>query len=284
MLPSSLLQRLRRKLTGHTLADGIRALEHGDAAAALRVADALCRKPAGLPAAHYLRALVLEHQDTAPDAIAALRQACALAPAEGVYHLKLAQLLFTAGDTAESAQAYEAAFAAMQAPFLNDPLIHFAAAGAHHGSGNPERAITHLQRATQLKPDFAEAHTNLARLLQMAGQMDDAASHMSRAVALQPTSAMRLRQALMLPEVFHSGEHILEIRAGLERQLDELIDGPGYELADPASSVAATPFLVAYHGKNDKLILTKLAQAVRKGLRSDGGLPVAPAAGEKRVI
>jgi len=284
MPPSSLLQRLRHILAGHTLADGLRALEQGDAAAALGIADALRRKPAGLAAAHYLRGLVLESQGAASDAIAAMQQACALAPMEGVFHLKLAQLLFTAGAAAESAQAYDAAFADMQAPFRNDPLIHFAAAGAHHGSGNPERAITHLQQATQLKPDFIEAHTNLARLLQTAGALDDAATHMSRAVALQPTAAMRLRQALMLPEVFQSGDHILKIRAALERQLDELIDGPEYELADPASSVAATPFLLAYHGKNDRLILTRLAQAVRKGLRNGGGVPAAPAAGGKRVI
>jgi predicted O-linked N-acetylglucosamine transferase (SPINDLY family) len=282
----SLFHRLlgRKPGGGATLAQGIAALEKGEAGQAMAIAEDLCGASATSAGGQYLRGLVLEHRGASAEAIAALRLACTLSPQEGVLHLKLAQVLEACGEHAASAQAYEAAFAAADAPFANDAVVHFSAAGAQFHAGNPANAIAHLLLAVDLKPDFIEAHVNLSRLLQLDGALEEATAHLDRALQLHPTAALRLRRALMLPAVFRSREHIAQSRAEIDGRLDALLLDPPYRLEDPAAGTATAPFLIAYHGEADKPLMTKLGRVVRKGLGPAGSPPPGPAGGGKIAV
>ena len=63
------------------------------------------------------------------------------------------------------------------------------------------QARLHLQKALDLRPNFPEAHINLALTLLRAGQLDAAISHFQQALALQPNNApahSQLGQLLLL--------------------------------------------------------------------------------------
>ncbi len=52
-----------------------------------------------------------------------------------------------------------------------------------------EEALAHFQRALRLKPDIAEAHSNLGNALQRMGRYDEAISHYTEALRLKPDLA-----------------------------------------------------------------------------------------------
>ena len=52
--------------------------------------------------------------------------------------------------------------------------------------GNPEEAEARLRRAIELKPDYAEAHYNLANALGAQGKLEEAVAHYRCALALVP--------------------------------------------------------------------------------------------------
>jgi Flp pilus assembly protein TadD len=53
--------------------------------------------------------------------------------------------------------------------------------------GRAPDAIAHLEEALRLRPDFAEAHNNLAVLYAGSGRLSDAISHLETALKLQPS-------------------------------------------------------------------------------------------------
>src|SRR5207247_1152397 len=61
-----------------------------------------------------------------------------------------------------------------------------------HLSGQLREAELHYRRATELRPDNAEAHANLARLLATDGKRQAAAEHYAIALRLQPDTPRAL--------------------------------------------------------------------------------------------
>jgi tetratricopeptide (TPR) repeat protein len=55
--------------------------------------------------------------------------------------------------------------------------------------GKVNEAITHLQKALQIKPGFAEAHNNLGNALLQKGNVDEAIAHCQRALEIKPDFA-----------------------------------------------------------------------------------------------
>jgi len=52
--------------------------------------------------------------------------------------------------------------------------------------GSKDQAMDHFRQAIEVEPDYAEAHTNLANLLQERGQTDQAVQHYQIALKAQP--------------------------------------------------------------------------------------------------
>ena len=69
-------------------------------------------------------------------------------------------------------------------------------ADAHNNLGNAllqkgrvDEAITHYQKALQITPDFAEAHYNLGNALLQKGDVDEAITHYQKALQINPDNA-----------------------------------------------------------------------------------------------
>ena len=57
------------------------------------------------------------------------------------------------------------------------------------GQGKLDEAVACYRRALELKPDFAEAHSNLGNALKDLGKLDKAVACYRRALELKPDSA-----------------------------------------------------------------------------------------------
>jgi tetratricopeptide (TPR) repeat protein len=55
--------------------------------------------------------------------------------------------------------------------------------------GQIDEAITQLQEAIHLKPDYTKAHNNLGNALMEKGQIDEAISQFQEAIRLKPDYA-----------------------------------------------------------------------------------------------
>jgi tetratricopeptide (TPR) repeat protein len=56
-------------------------------------------------------------------------------------------------------------------------------------NGRVDEAITHFQKALQIKPDYEEAHCNLGNALLQKGNVDEAISHFQKALQIKPDYA-----------------------------------------------------------------------------------------------
>lgn len=252
---------------GAELARGAALLDQNDIEGAQRVAEALSRHPQSLPFSHYLNALIAEKRDDPAAALAWANAAVDANPSEPVYWLKTAELCFAVGEYARSGDLYGRLLGLDGQPFRNDPFILFAAAGAFERSMRSDRAIELLQRAVAIQPDFESARRNLATLLTLAGETERAREQMNVILRAAPTAGVRLRRALMLPPIYQSNAEIEEVRRLFLQELDELLAEPRLDLGDPNHEVGLTAFVLAYHGRNDLELLTKLGQVVRRGYR-----------------
>jgi tetratricopeptide (TPR) repeat protein len=65
----------------------------------------------------------------------------------------------------------------------------FNTAVQHHVAGRINDAVVRYQQALLRRPNYADAHNNLAVALVSLGKVDDALTHFERAIELKPTSA-----------------------------------------------------------------------------------------------
>ncbi len=123
---------------------------------------------------HLERADALEADDRAA-AMQAYRQAIALDGTLLPAYVALGAMLCEDGACAEAAAVFEQALAQGVA----DAYLHFNHAIAREDMGQGVAAVASYRAALQLDPQFADAHFNLARLLQDAGDVQGALRHWS---------------------------------------------------------------------------------------------------------
>jgi len=71
-------------------------------------------------------------------------------------------------------------------------LAHFNLGAALENEGKTESAMNHYAEALRIRPDYADAHTNLASALMKSGKpnaMDEAGRHLAEALCIDPMSA-----------------------------------------------------------------------------------------------
>lgn len=158
-------------------------LEGGQAAEAeALLRDALPRvAPSGHAPLLAVLARALAARGEAGDALAALRQAHALAPGDSDIRHNLALALFQAGhlDQAET----------VLAPLDGQPAALNLRAALALARFDAHGAETLLRRALELAPDDAQARGNLGKALALQGQADAALAQFRRAHALAPKDA-----------------------------------------------------------------------------------------------
>jgi protein O-GlcNAc transferase len=159
------------------------------------------------------------------------------------------------------------------------------------------RAIEHCRKALAARPDLAAARIMLAQLLEHDGDADSAIAEYERAIALQPglrelrerlfllyhdhgrnaeadaqiaamtrlwpNDGLRIRAAVRVPGFCDSVPAMLELRAALMQRIETLLAQGPLNVADPVRDIALTPFSLAYHGMNDRELMTAIARLIR---------------------
>lgn len=126
------------------------------------------------------QAQALEASDRA-GAMAAYRRAIARDPQALHAWVSLGAMLCEDGACQQAVELFEAALRAG----LRDPLLHFNHAIAQEDVGRPQDAVASYRQALALDGQLADAHFNLARLLQEQGDAQGALRHWSAYRRLQ---------------------------------------------------------------------------------------------------
>ena len=123
----------------------------------------------------YLDAVVLQRQARSVEAAARLEAALAVSPDYLPARVKLAESLLEAGRLDESRRLFSAMTDPASAPAVAFGLGRIAAAQGQH-----EAAVTYLQRATALFPEFGAAYYALALSYRALGRLDEAQAALER--------------------------------------------------------------------------------------------------------
>jgi tetratricopeptide (TPR) repeat protein len=146
--------------------------------------------------------------------------------------------------------------------------------------------MAQFEEALRLVPNYAQAHHNLAALLQLAGRYDQALDHYRRAVALRPDNDdSRTNLARLLSSLGRPAEAAGHFRAALALKRDnpQALSGLGWiraAAADPAlrdaeEAVRLTEQADAATGHRDVSVLDALAAAYASAGRFDEAVAVA---------
>jgi predicted O-linked N-acetylglucosamine transferase (SPINDLY family) len=237
--------------------------------------------------------LGLSLETTDPDAaLAALKNAAAVAPQQPEAHFRIGDLLRRRGDYAAAIASYETALAMGTHPVLLNNI-----GLALQQEGRFEEAERHYRRALEQEPALVEANANLADLLRLRHRDADAAAWYARAAALNPNVATVW---LNLGVCQHRTGELANARASFERALALKPDDPqilvnlattlnaGQRCAealplvekaaalDPASAAALNLLLYVRQQICDWRDLDGLFEAQRASLRRPDAPPVAP--------
>lgn len=179
-----------------------------------------------------------------------------------------ADFLVNLGATLNALGRHEEAEAALRRAIVLKPSD----AKAHHflaivlaGRGFPYEAMAVARQAIAIDPGYQEALVQLAALEGDAGQTGLALEHYRQASAVKRNDAIRLLCATLLPPIMGTVEEIGASRRRVMAELDALQDDPTLHCSlDDLKLVTEAGFYFAFHGMNDRDLLSKLSRVLRR--------------------
>ncbi len=199
--------------------------------------------------------VILQRQDRPVEALACFEQAVRLEPgsAEALYNL--GQCLRGQARLAEAQASFQ--------QLLRRKPEHGPAqkclAAVFQEQGRLAEAQAAYRQALRLQPDDAEALNSLGDLLKDEDRLAEAQTCYERALTLAPHDGLRIKIALLLPTLVPSHADIPRWRDRLQENLDRLRN-QDLVLAEPHLQVGAMVFFpLAYHGLNDRDLVSQLA-------------------------
>ena len=216
------------------------------------------------------------------DAVRHLEAAIAAHDAGPAPHARLGEVLRDLGDHRGAARHFAGALERLAPADPDRPRAMLRLAGALLDCGQQHEAELWYRRILEIDPAHADALLCLAVIREDA-DVAEARDLMARHIASRPGAAGRLRRAFMLPTIVQSSAEIDSIRAGLERDLDELVEAKPPRIEHPEFEVGATPFFLSYHGRNNAPLLRKIARVCRTVYPGRMECPVRPQPAGKRL-
>lgn len=234
----------------------------------LEAADALCAElvaRAEPPAdAFFLRGLIAEKRSDLARAAEHFEAAVKARSADVVFRMRLAQVLAALRRGAEARPHLERALELTPRGHPNRAILQSILVRLLADLGE-ETAVESLCQAMLAEyPEDTAAMSELGLSLYRQARTEEARAQFHRLATRTGSTAARMRHALMLPHINESVEQIEAVRARLGRDLDELIEARLDPVEHPEHDVGLTAFFIAYHGKNDRELLSKLARLYRK--------------------
>lgn len=193
------------------------------------------------------------------EAEVALRQAIRLRPESASAHINLGIVMRSLGRMDEALTAFRKTIDI-------DPNL----AAAHNNLGNAlkvlrryDEALASLDRAVALDPAYADAHFNRALVLAARGDPEAAEAGFASAIEMRRDPRFLLADAGLLPVIPRSGEDIEHWRERFSSRLHAL-SSSGVRLPGPPLDTPVMNFYLAYHGANDRDVMTTLSDTISR--------------------
>jgi tetratricopeptide (TPR) repeat protein len=193
------------------LGDAFAALDRGDWPRAQNLGGRLLQLAPRLPSAYLIAGVAALRQQQFELAVAYLRQATQLDPANANALAELARALVSAGDVAGAVAAADAAMALAPAhPVTCDTLgVVYGQAEFHAKAGQA------FARAVELQPDNTQLRYNLASSLQFAGELDQARAQYEACVQLDPGHGRAHLSLAQASRHTPQDNHVARLQSGL---------------------------------------------------------------------
>lgn len=188
------------------------------------------------------------------EAIASCQRAITIRPAYGKAQLMLGIAQIAQNRAADAVHTLSNALTAMP----RSAELHFQLGRAYTASSQLDRAESAFREALRLQPDYVPAMEALAGVLVEKIELQPAAAQYSKAIALRSDDALRIKRATMVPAIAQSTEEIDFCRTTMENALDELLI-QDLRVSHPLTAATSGGFFLAYHGRDDRRLLEKLA-------------------------
>lgn len=144
---------------------------------------------------HFWLGAVLEERGRAVEAVGALEEAVRIQPRFLEARVKLAEALYRSGRRPEARDHLETV---VREDSLRYPRAWFNLGVIRLESGEPEPAFRAFGRASDLDPDFVDAHVQVGTLLLGAGLLDEAETAFLEALVAAPESVTALGSMAVL--------------------------------------------------------------------------------------
>ena len=175
-------------------------------------------------------------------------------------HLMQGELLSNQGNHNEAIQSFTTALRI--APEAEKPYAHMSV--VMYRIRRYEDALKYLEKALEINPESLNSHCWKAHILWFIGSWRESLIHHRKASSLRPDSAIYfLNQHLILPCIIESTEEIDEAREGFLKGLS-LAENNADIFFNPSDTATAHTFFLAYHNKEDRLLLERYINLMRK--------------------
>ncbi|MAX24451.1 MAG: hypothetical protein CMJ19_08095 [Phycisphaeraceae bacterium] len=191
-----------------------------------------------------------------------LKRALELVPEHLPAHCNLAMIQDAMGQTPQAIDTLKQACQLHK----TDPQPRYQLAVILKREGQLTEADSILQQIIALHPEHAMAWTRRGEIQQQLNNPGHALMAYDEAIKCSPDKAvpgLKLKRAMALPIVVHDIEQIDLARETLEHTITRLTQEQA-TIVDPLKEVSATPYYLAYQGRNDKLILESLGKLYRQ--------------------
>jgi len=164
---------------------GVRALQTGDAAEAVRICKAVLAQEPQMARAHYLAALIALASGDEASAKRALSRTVELNERHAPGWAQLALLYLGAGEFGKAEQALQNAVALQK----GNPVVHDLIGRAFRLAGNVDGALHWHRKAVEGAPQHVAFLVNLANIHLYFGNLDEADELLGRCIELEPSNA-----------------------------------------------------------------------------------------------
>lgn len=141
---------------------------------------------------------------------------------------------------------------------------HFLSTG-YTSRGMHEKAVEVLRTGLAVEPDYLDSLIQLAAHEENAGYTDAALSLYQHAHEVSGRSVVRVLMAMLVPAVMGTWSEVLASRQRIDKALDDLLAEENLRVkVDDLRLLVQPGFYFAFHGLNDKDILSKFSRVLRK--------------------
>jgi protein O-GlcNAc transferase len=106
----------------------------------------------------------------------------------------------------------------------------------------------------------------LSRAYQAIGELKQAHWALEQARECLPKDSQKLLKAMLLPLIYESKAELLLSRRDLEKQIEQLLQEPPLQIANPTQDLPLAPFYLAFQGFSDRAILEAWAEIYKRFL------------------